>query len=42
MGYLSNKNDSKLLITEDYQKKLSDKIVKAVINYFNWKDKNSG
>ena len=42
MGYLSNKNDSKLLITESYQKKLSDKIVKAVINYFDWKDKNNG
>ena len=40
MGYLSNKNDSKLLISEDYQRKLSDKIVKAVINYFNWKEKN--
>lgn len=42
MGYLSNKHDSKLLITESYQKKLSDKIVKAVINYFDWKDKNNG
>ena len=42
MGYLSNKNDSKLLITESYQKKLSDKIVKAVIYYFDWKDKNNG
>ena len=40
MGYLSNKKDSKLLISEDYQRKLSDKIVKAVINYFNWKEKN--
>ena len=42
MGYLSNKQDSKLLVTESYQKKLSEKIVKAVINYFDWKDKNNG
>ncbi len=42
MGYLSNKYDSKLLMTEEYQKKLSDKIFKAVINYFNWKDQNNG
>ena len=41
MGYLSNKYDSKLLIDKNYQKKLSDKIVKAVIEYFNWKDKNN-
>jgi N-acetylmuramoyl-L-alanine amidase len=42
MGYLSNKNDLKLLTTNQYQKKLADKIVKAVINYFDWKDKNNG
>ena len=42
MGYLSNKQDSKLLVTESYQKKLSEKIVRAVINYFDWKDKNNG
>ena len=41
MGYLSNKYDSKLLVNENYQKKLADKIVKAVIEYFNWKDKNN-
>ena len=41
MGYLSNKHDSKLLIDKNYQKKLSDKIVKAVIEYFDWKDKNN-
>lgn len=41
MGYLSNKKDSRLIISEDYQRKLSNKIVKAVINYFNWKAKNS-
>ena len=40
MGYLSNKQDSKLLVTESYQKKLSEKIVRAVINYFDWKDKS--
>ncbi len=42
MGYLSNKQDSKLLMTEEYQKKLSKKIVKAIIEYFYWKDKNNG
>ena len=42
MGYLSNKHDSKLLVTESYQKKLSKKIVKAIIEYFDWKDKNNG
>ena len=41
MGYLSNKYDSKLLVNENYQKKLADKIVKAVIEYFDWKDKNN-
>ena len=42
MGYLSNKYDSKLLMSDEYQKKISEKIVKAVINYFNWKDQNNG
>ena len=41
MGYLSNKYDSKLLMSDEYQKKISEKIVKAVINYFNWKDQNN-
>ncbi len=41
MGYLSNKKDSKLLMNNEYQNKLTDKIVKAVINYFDWKDKNN-
>ena len=31
MGYLSNKNDSKLLLTNDYQNKIADKISDAVI-----------
>ena len=39
--YNSNKTDSKLLTTSKYQKKLADNIVKAVINYFKWKDKNN-
>ena len=41
MGYLSNKKDSRLLVTDEYQRKLADKIVSAVINYFNWQDKNN-
>jgi len=41
MGYLSNKEDSKLLVNKNYQKKISRKIVSAVKNYFNWKDKNN-
>ena len=41
MGYLSNKEDSKLLVNKNYQKKISRKIVSAVNNYFNWKDKNN-
>jgi N-acetylmuramoyl-L-alanine amidase len=40
MGYLSNKNDSKLLLTNDYQNKIADKISDAVIEYFVWKEKN--
>ena len=41
MGYLSNKKDSRLLVTDEYQRKLADKIVSAVINYFDWQDKNN-
>ena len=41
MGYLSNKSDSKLLNRKDYQKKISENIVKAVQNYFNWVEKNN-
>ena len=41
MGYLSNKEDSKLLVNKNYQKKISRKIVSAVNNYFNWKEKNN-
>ena len=40
MGYLSNKTDSKLLLTKKYQNKIAEKISDAVINYFVWKDKN--
>ena len=40
MGYLSNKTDSKLLLTKNYQNKIAEKISDAVINYFVWKDKN--
>ncbi len=41
MGYLSNKDDAKLLISSGYQKKISENIVKAVKNYFNWVNKNN-
>ena len=41
MGYLSNKEDSKLLANKNYQNKIADDIVKAVRNYFNWKEKNN-
>jgi len=41
MGYLSNKSDSKLLNRKEYQKKISENIVKAVQNYFNWVEKNN-
>jgi len=41
MGYLSNKEDSKLLTNKSYQNKISDDIVKAVRNYFDWKEKNN-
>ena len=41
MGYLSNKSDSRLLNRKDYQKKISENIVKAVQNYFNWVEKNN-
>ncbi len=41
MGYLSNKKDSKLLVKDEYQRKLADKIVNAVVNYFDWQDKNN-
>ena len=34
MGYLSNKEDSKLLANKNYQNKIADDIVKAVRNYF--------
>ena len=33
MGYLSNKRDSKLLLTKEYQNKIADKISDAVIEY---------
>jgi len=41
MGYLSNKEDSKLLISTNYQKKITSNIVKAVKNYFDWIEKNN-
>ena len=41
MGYLSNKEDSKLLANKNYQNKIADDIVKAIRNYFNWKEKNN-
>ena len=41
MGYLSNKQDSKLLVSHNYQKKITSNIVKAVKNYFDWIEKNN-
>ena len=40
MGYLSNKNDAKLLVTDNYQNKIADGITDAVLGYFSWKEKN--
>ena len=40
MGYLSNKKDSKLLLTKTYQDKIADKISDAIIGYFIWKEKS--
>ena len=40
MGYLSNKRDSKLLLTKEYQNKIADEISDAVIDYFVWREKN--
>ena len=41
MGYLSNKEDSKLLDSNDYQKKITSNIVQAVKNYFDWIEENN-
>ena len=41
MGYLSNKDDSKLLIDKNYHNKICDDILNAIVKYFNWKEKNS-
>ena len=41
MGYLSNKEDSRLLVSNKYQKKITSNIVKAVKNYFDWIEKNN-
>ena len=40
MGYLSNKNDAKLLVTSNYQNKIAAGITEAVLEYFSWKEKN--
>ncbi len=40
MGYLSNREDSKLLVSKSYQKKITSNIVKAVKNYFDWIESN--
>ncbi len=42
MGYLSNLQDSKLLISKKYKIKLTNNIFDAIHNYFYWKDKNKG
>ena len=41
MGSLSNKEDSKLLVSNSYQKKITSNIVKAVKNYFDWIENNN-
>ena len=41
MGYLSNREDSKLLVSNSYQKKITSNIVKAVKNYFDWIENNN-
>jgi N-acetylmuramoyl-L-alanine amidase len=41
MGYLSNKDDSKLLIDKSYHNKICDDILNAIVKYFSWKEKNS-
>ena len=41
MGYLSNKEDSKLLVSNSYQKKITSNIVKGVKNYFDWIENNN-
>ena len=42
MGYLSNPEDSKLLLTKGYQNKIADNILNAVRNYFYWTEQNKG
>ena len=39
MGYLSNKNDSKLLTDKNYHNKICDDILNAIVKYFKWKEK---
>ena len=41
MGYLSNSKDSKLLVSKEYQEKLSENILGAIRNYFYWKEQNN-
>ena len=41
MGYLSNKDDSKLLTDKNYHNKICDDILNAIVKYFKWKEKNS-
>jgi N-acetylmuramoyl-L-alanine amidase len=36
LGYLSNKQDEKLLKTKAYRRKMAAAIVKAIGDYFRW------
>ena len=40
MGYLSNRNDAKLLTNSKYHDKLVNGITKAIKRYFSWKERN--
>ncbi|MDC3091352.1 N-acetylmuramoyl-L-alanine amidase, partial [Rickettsiales bacterium] len=40
MGYLSNRNDAKLLTNSNYHDKLVEGITKAIERYFSWKEIN--
>ena len=40
MGYLSNKNDANLLVSNKYHEKIINSIFYGINNYFDWKNKN--
>ena len=37
LGYLSNANDEKLLLSQEWREKAADSIVKAIVAYFDTK-----